>query len=178
MKYALFAAVSTAFVLLAWVLAPLLAGLSMLLRLIAPFLDWFKIHVNTARLPFGLQWFSTVDDDLDGGQHQNHYPRGATGWRLWWQRTRWIYRNPAQGFQAYLLGYSATNHYLAVDRVTANGGRYREWRGLRPRVVYARQVNVRLTDRYYIKMWFGWALKANMNRFTLKFVPFSIGVTK
>ncbi|QIG74994.1 hypothetical protein EVC26_075 [Rhizobium phage RHph_I72] len=164
MKYTIFAIVSTILVIISWLLSPILAGISMAL--------------DTPKLPWGLQWFSTVDDDLDGGQHQNHYPTGATGWSLWWQRTRWICRNPAQGFQTFLLGYSATNYYLVNDEELIGGSRYREWKDVNGHTIFADQRQVRLAGKYYLKQWFGWALKPSINRFTFKFVPISIEVRK
>lgn len=156
-RYILFAIVSTLLVLLAWLLSPLLAGLSVLL------------DRNT------IGWFGTVDDTMDGGQHQHpdRYPAGVTGWRLWWQRTGWICRNPAQGFQAYMLGYAATPFYLVTDEARGTM-RTRLWRSAAGKRVFSYQWNIPIGGGRHIKMWFGWALKASINRFSLKFIPFGV----
>lgn len=151
-RYILFAIISTVFVLLAWLLSPALAALSLL---------------TGPKLPLGLQWFGTVDADLDGGQHQHadKYPSGVTGWRLWWQRTTWICRNPAQGFQTYLLGYDARGYFLVFDE-TKEGARTRVWRRLGYGQIFSYQTG---------GAWFGWAFKPGINRFSLKFIPFGSG---
>ena len=165
--YCLFAIVSTAPVLIAIVLSPLLAAVSVALR--------------RDTLPFGLQWFSTVDDTLDGGQHQHpkSYPPGATGWRLWWQRTCWIARNPAQGFQVYLLGFDASDMMLIANDMTGTPGeapycRYRVWRDPEGRRLWSYQRSISIGGRIYVKLWFGWTVKEEIERFSLKFVPFSL----
>lgn len=166
LRYTLFAIASTALVILAWLFSPILSAIS--------------VAFNLKRLPFGLQYFSTVDDDLDGGQHQNHYPAHSSRWELWWQRTRWIIRNPAQGFQVYWFGYSATGYYLVLARVGSDGvsSPYRVWKNAKGHTLFAYQPRIDITRKYYVKMWYGWAKKENINRFSFKFVPFSIGVNK
>lgn len=77
--------------LLAWILAPFLAAYSVI------------AGINV--LPGIFRYLSTVDDTLDGGQHQAvQYEKGVTGVKLWWQRTRWIMRNPAHGLEAEVFG--------------------------------------------------------------------------
>lgn len=144
--------------------------------ILAPVLAVYSVAANRRRLPGFLQWFSTVDDDLDGGQHQHpdKYPAGATGFRLWWQRTCWIWRNPAQGFQVYAFGYSMSSSYMESQAgglhwqtdifILGNGDR-----------IFSHKRQIPIGGRYYIKMWFGWARKTGIIRYSLKFVPFSIG---
>lgn len=160
--YCAFAVLMGLLILLAWVLSPLLAGLSILFGL--------------KRLPFGLQWFSTVDDTLDGGQrqHPDKYPAGVRGASLWWQRTCWICRNPAQGFGVYAFGYSMSSSYtesevaegdLTIKIFILGDGRR----------IFSYQRNVPLWGKTYLKLWFGWARKTNILRYSLKVVPFSFG---
>lgn len=77
--------------LLAWILSPFLAA--------------YSVIANIDVLPGIFRYLSTVDDTLDGGQHQAvQYEKGVTGIKLWWQRTRWILRNPAHGLEAEVFG--------------------------------------------------------------------------
>lgn len=167
LTYSVFAAASVFFLVAAVVLAPLLAAWSVLAK--------------RKTLPGVLQWFSTVDDDLDGGQHQHPevFPPGATGRRLWWQRTRWIWRNPAQGFQIYLFGYDAI---YAVETVKRQSGTPKQAPFMRlveidawPDVtLFSYTRSIPIGGRRYIKVWFGWTKKVPPNRYSLKFVPFSL----
>lgn len=53
-------------------------------------------------LPRWLSWFGTPDNPIDGDPpfRELHAPfKGAvTGWKRWVNRTVWLYRNPAYGF--------------------------------------------------------------------------------
>src|SRR6478752_8245827 len=99
MRYFVFVCMSLFFTVTAYLLSPFLAGLSM---------------ITGPILPGFLRYWSTVDDDIDGGQHQQpkQYPSGVHGMALWWQRTCWICRNPAQGWQARVLGVPAAGTLL------------------------------------------------------------------
>lgn len=172
--YCVFAVLMGVLILLAWVLSPFLAAVSVV------------FGVN--RLPLGLQWFSTVDDTLDGGQkqHPEKYPQGVGGVSLWWQRMCWICRNPAQGFGVYAFGYSMTSSYMeSDDEITLWGkpGEFKQ-RVLKSEKIYvlgngerifSYQRNVPLFGKYYLKIWFGWARKTIILRYSLKTVPISFG---
>lgn len=174
-RYIAFAIPALLLVLLAFILSPILAGASVLFR--------------RQTLPGWLQWFSTVDDTLDGGQrqHADKYPSGITGARLWWQRICWICRNPAQGFQAYMFGYSVFGTAFErkdIVKGTPGGGapfmRYREYHYYGSshkddRRLFSYQRNIGLPGGYVLKLWFGWALKENIGRLSLKCVPISFG---
>ena len=58
--------------------------------------------------PWFACWLGQWDDDMDGtldpGWRTEHILRPDTGWRKWLNRTRWIWRNPAQYFEYYVLG--------------------------------------------------------------------------
>ena len=51
-------------------------------------------------LPVRLRWFQTFDATLDEGWQGGYFPVSGTptGWKLWWLRTRWLWRNPGYGF--------------------------------------------------------------------------------
>ncbi|KWV42142.1 hypothetical protein AS026_21270 [Rhizobium altiplani] len=92
--YPLLAPIAMLATLLAWVLSPLIAGISM---------------VTGSNQVLWLRWFYTHDASLDGGIEQAHdgYDPNAKGLKLWWQRVCWVCRNPASSFDAYVLGYPA-----------------------------------------------------------------------
>ncbi|WP_245510262.1 DUF7338 family protein [Rhizobium ruizarguesonis] len=51
-------------------------------------------------LPGRWRWFSTLNADLDGYTPQRvaGFDPAAKGFKLWWQRTRWTWRNPYNGW--------------------------------------------------------------------------------
>ncbi|MBY3247429.1 DUF7338 family protein [Rhizobium laguerreae] len=148
LRYVTFFPANLLFVLAAFLLSPLLAAASLLMG---------------PKLPGFLQWFSTLDADLDGGvaQRVKGYRAGLTGWRLWWQRTCWICRNPAHGWQSELLGMPAAgstivsqvlsetpkNQWYVME--TAKGVRFFCWKRDQP-----------LFGGFYLKLWFGWVNKS------------------
>jgi hypothetical protein len=52
------------------------------------------------RLPKWLTWFDTFDADLDRGVTDGFF----TGPPSYWNRVKWLYRNPAYGFSFFVLG--------------------------------------------------------------------------
>ncbi|OOO32834.1 hypothetical protein EFR00_30360 [Rhizobium sophoriradicis] len=147
-RYLLYLPVNLMFVFMAYVFSPALAALSLL---------------SGPRLPGVLQWFSTLDADLDGGiaQSVKSYRSGLSSWRLWWQRTCWICRNPAHGWQSRLLGMPAAGTVIIEQQIseapknqwyvmeTANGVRFFCWKRDQP-----------LFGGFYLKLWFGWVNKS------------------
>lgn len=85
--------------LLTWLLAPLLALLSM----------------RRKNLPWFLCWLGQYDDDLDGsldpGWRSEHILTPDKGWRKWCNRTRWMWRNPAQYFDYWVLGIPVWDNF-------------------------------------------------------------------
>lgn len=159
LRYLAYLPVNLVFVALAYLLSPLLALLSM---------------ATGPVLPGSLQWFSTTDDTLDGGQHQHPdiYPP-ATGFKLWWQRTCWICRNPAHGWQSNLLGFPADGTVVLSDRQkgpsrtvvmqTAKGKKFFSWR---------RDAKL---GPFTLKTWFGWNPRAYDGRnHHYEFQPFGL----
>ena len=59
-------------------------------------------------LPDGLAWFQTFDAPLDAGWLDRYpgYVEPTGVWSQWWERTKWLYRNPAYGFGYWPLGTS------------------------------------------------------------------------
>ncbi len=147
-RYVIYLPVNLLVVLLAYLLSPLLAAISLL---------------TGPRLPGVLQWWSTLDADLDGGVSQGvkGYKAGLSGWQLWWQRVCWICRNPAHGWQSELLGMPAAGATVLEERVadnpkrqwymmkTAAGVRFFCWKRDQP-----------IGGGFYLKLWFGWVNKA------------------
>ncbi|NEJ10476.1 hypothetical protein GR238_34515 [Rhizobium leguminosarum] len=148
MRYLTYLPANLTFVLLAYLLSPALAAISLL---------------TGPKLPGVLQWFSTLDADLDGGiaQGVKGYEAGLSGRRLWWQRTCWICRNPAHGWQSELLGMPASGVVIIEQQIgdqpkrqwylmkTADGVRFFCWKRDQP-----------LIGGFYLKLWFGWVNKA------------------
>ncbi|MBY3223734.1 hypothetical protein HFO04_01565 [Rhizobium laguerreae] len=148
LRYIAYFPANLAFVLLAFLLSPLLAALSLL---------------TGPRLPGILQWFSTLDADLDGGisQRVKGYKPALTGWALWWQRTCWICRNPAHGWQSELLGMPSAGSII-VRQVISDTPK-NQWyvmetaRGVR---FFCFKRDQPLFGGYYLKVWLGWVNKA------------------
>nr|WP_259663976.1 hypothetical protein [Rhizobium bangladeshense] len=134
-------------VFLSYILSPALAALSLLTGPV---------------LPGILRLFSTLDANLDGGIRQGvkGYCADLTGWRLWWQRTCWICRNPAHGWQSRLLGMPAAGTIIVEQPIsqtpknqwyvmeTANGVRFFCFKRDQP-----------LIGSFYLKIWLGWVNK-------------------
>jgi hypothetical protein len=130
------------FVLTSYVLSPLLAALS---------------FITGPKLPGFLQWFSTTDTDLDGGIAQNvaAYKAGSKGWRLWWQRTCWICRNPAHGWQAEILGMS-TAGLMTIEQAHDGKNHWFLFRNAKGQQFFCVKRDVPLAGSFYIKLYLGW----------------------
>ncbi|MBY3260372.1 hypothetical protein HFO15_01655 [Rhizobium laguerreae] len=146
-RYLLYFPANLAFVLLSYLLSPALAALSLL---------------TGPRLPGALQWFSTLDADLDGGisQRVKGYTAGLTGWDLWWQRTCWICRNPAHGWQSELLGMPAYGTIIAQQWISEDPKQQfylmQTARGIR---FFCFKRDQPLFGGFYLKIWLGWVNK-------------------
>ncbi len=150
--YPILALFSWAATLTAWLLAPLIAAISM------------ATGNNEVRF---LNWFYTHDASLDGGieQGKDGYDPAATGWKLWWQRVSWIARNPAYRFNAYVLGYSAEASALIFE----SGEPY-------PPVKHWTVIELKGGRRVFGYRnggkWFGWKHTPIAGRYQLKSKPF------
>ncbi|MGR8923872.1 DUF7338 family protein [Rhizobium leguminosarum] len=147
LRYLALLPINLTFVFLAFLLSPLLGAISLLAG---------------PRLPGILQWFSTLDADLDGGisQRVKGYKAGLAGWGLWWQRTCWICRNPAHGWQSELLGMPAAGSII-VRQVISESPK-NQWyvmetaKGVR---LFCFKRDQPLFGGFYLKLWFGWVIK-------------------
>ncbi|QIG77544.1 hypothetical protein EVB61_227 [Rhizobium phage RHph_TM21B] len=140
-RYALYLPINLLLVLSAYVFSPILAALSL---------------VTGPTLPGVLQWFSTTDDDLDGGIHQNvsGYKSGLKGFSLWWQRTCWICRNPAHGWQSNLLGMSVDG-FEFIEKIDISTPKWYLMKNNK-HTFFMWKKDQRLFSKYYLKLWFGW----------------------
>ena len=147
-RYVLFAVVSMAVNLLAYMLSPFLAAYSV----------WKDIDV----LPYPWSLFHTHDNTLDGGQKQG-YRIGVRGLSLWWQRVCWICRNPGYGFDAYILGFAHAGYRVLSEKgdqasfgVDNRGFYSNVMQAANGKKYFSYRRNVPLWGRRYIKVWFGW----------------------
>ncbi|WP_020049020.1 DUF7338 family protein [Rhizobium leguminosarum] len=117
--YIVYLPVNVALVLLAYALSPFLAA-------------WSMNHGPV--LPGRWRWFSTLNADLDGYIPQKvvGFDPAAKGLKLWWQRTRWTWRNPCSGRQSELLGVEDIAAAFTVKR------------------------DLPLPFGFYFKLWLGW----------------------
>lgn len=73
-----------------------------------PLVCFLVLFQKDAWLPSWCWWFQTWDCDLDGdaGWKAYHvpFPNATGGFKLYWNRVRWLWRNPVYGFERKLLG--------------------------------------------------------------------------
>ena len=55
-------------------------------------------------LPKWLWWFQTPYDSLDKDYRNKRFPGPQVGWKRWYSRTAWLYRNSMYGFCIDVLG--------------------------------------------------------------------------
>ena len=84
--------------------------LLVLVDLTVSFLNFFRAPVvvlaadDSGYLPAWLSWFQTPDDSLDHDYGDKRFPGLQTGWRRWYSRVAWLYRNSMYGFAINVLG--------------------------------------------------------------------------
>lgn len=111
------------------------------------------------KLPKYLQWFSTLNNTLDGGWDEliSGYrdPASLRWWQLWWQRICWICRNPAQGWQSQtFLGMDGKQLVFIQKDETSNPKWYlMESKGVR---FFMWKKDQHLFGDWYLKLYFGW----------------------
>src|SRR5574341_250103 len=66
-----------------------------------------------------LTWFQTFDNSLDAGVDSGFFKRSSN---VWWNRTRWLYRNSTDGFAYYVLGIPFIPSDWAVQRYEGEAG--------------------------------------------------------
>lgn len=83
-----------------WVIAPILVNWwAPLFAVQTSFSDRGVVKVGY-KLPWWLTWFDTFDADLDQGVRDG----SINGQSAYWNRVRWLYRNPGYGFSYWPLG--------------------------------------------------------------------------
>lgn len=101
-KYLLFAMISVAADVLAFILAPIAV-----------------LFVRDGKLPKLWRWITTHDAPIDSGHIDGYWEAPKTKIGLYWSRVKWIWRNPAYQV-GHWLGYSQegvtiTKHYDNVE---------------------------------------------------------------
>ena len=102
--YPLLAVASVLFAALTMVLAPVLA----------------LTADAGGNLPGALRLFQTFDATLDAGWRDGYFGTwkadgtAPAGWRLWWLRARWLWRNPGYTFDYQVLGCAFDSTQWAV----------------------------------------------------------------
>lgn len=163
LRYVLSLSIAIAFVALSYILSPALAA-------------WSVIS-NKKRLPGAWQWFSTIDDDLDGGQHQAGYPTNVSGVALWWQRVCWICRNPAYGWHSIFLGFEDKGSRILWENsptfIDLPGNvQYGLIEDAWGRKFFYYRRNFHFTKTKYIALWIGWNRNARVGWHQIEFQPF------
>lgn len=150
--YPLLVPISWLMTLLSYAMSPIIAGISM--------------ATGSNQVPW-LGWLYTHDASLDGGieQSKDGYDPAAKGFKLWWQRVCWVCRNPAYGFVAGPLGFSAEASALIFE----SGEPY-------PPVKHWTVIELKGGRRIFGYRnggkWFGWKHTAIAGRYQLKSKPF------
>lgn len=85
------------------------------------------VEYTGMKLPWIFRWLDTFDADLDQGVRDGT----IKGNSVYWNRVKWLYRNPTYGFSYYFLGitFDSTQwtqlEYTEGDPVTGFGFTYR-----------------------------------------------------
>jgi len=91
--YPFMALLSVFFTLLTWILAPILAVLVK----------------SDGNLPKYLYWFQTFDNPVTAGENEPfNWLMSPYSYTPYWAKVMWLWRNPAYGFDMFLLGASFT----------------------------------------------------------------------
>ncbi|QIG73089.1 hypothetical protein EVB99_098 [Rhizobium phage RHph_N3_19] len=85
-------------------------------------------------LPMPWKLFSTLNGTLDGGidQRVKGFDADAKGFKLWYQRCKWTWRNPCNGFQSEIFGLKDYKDGFTIKR------------------------DIPLFGKYNLKLWIGW----------------------
>jgi hypothetical protein len=151
---------------------PFAALMSWLMKLVAWFMSPVIATVSmiTGKNEVGgwLAYLYTHDASLDGGVEAGlpGYEASATGFRLWWQRVRWVCRNPAYRFNAYVLGFAAEGSVLIFE-AGDQWPNFRYWTVMRSAGGWHFFGYRGKNDR-----WFGWNYMAYAGRHQIKSKPF------
>ena len=114
-------------------------------------LGLLSVLIGKPELPGFLKWFYTHDDDMDGGQNQLDWPK-KKGLGLAIQRARWMWRNPAYGFRATVLGFPSAGSKTEIHKQVGNPGED----GFIQKVTITSAKGKKYFGRRSNKTWFGW----------------------
>lgn len=152
------------------VMAPISLAMNILVMILSPALALIPAVFKLENLPGPLWYLQTHDHWVygDGWPKPDVPPTFAQRWKIamWW-----LARNPAYGFDAYLLGFPADGVSVTQvgllksagiwdDIVDAKGRRYFGCR---------RDFYYRTGGDRYCKIWLGWSWKPQAGRHMLKF---------
>lgn len=130
---------------------------------------WFWAGYSVAAgvdvLPGVLRYLHTIDDTLDGGQHQLGWEK-AKGFKLWMQRTYWMIRNPASGLIMLTSFLPASKTKLVFDKGHNLDGtkwddgifkyRYTVLETDEGKQYFGFRSDIPLIGKFWLKVWFGW----------------------
>jgi hypothetical protein len=154
--------------------------MTLITYVVSPWLSLWSVVANISELPKPFNYFYTQNDSLDGGQHQLGYEKGVKGLKLWWQRTRWICRNPAYRFGAEILGFLDEGYKVVwegnkTDFLNDNGDVVTIMEAANGKRYFSYRAHFALGSKHYIKIWLGWNTSAYGGVWhQLKSLPFSV----
>lgn len=108
-------------------------------------------------LPNWLAWFQTFDAPLDAGVRDGYAGFDPNGSR-WWNRTKWLWRNPAYGFCYWPLGIPYAPADWVIDILMHDGATLTEFKAHTADGKYFCHTNSSGLKLGY-KLW--WALDSN-----------------
>lgn len=165
--------------LLAALFAPLSFAFNLMVLFTAPTLAFIAALFRLTELPWPLSWAHTHDDDIYGSRTTKE-PVPATFGGRFKRAVWWLWRNPGYGFDAYVLGYPASE--LVDMEITGSGmfgGGELAWmrhdmvfKGGRRRFSF--KADIPLIAGRYLKFWIGWHYtpQAGRHMYKLDINPF------
>lgn len=169
-------------IILAILFAPLSLIFNLFVIITSPVWALIAAAFNLRTLPGPLMLVHTHDDDIYGSKTTGD-PVPSSFAKRFKRAVWWLIRNPGYGFDAYVLGYPASD-VLWIDRAakTNNG----KWKGVElayaidflhlkgARTRFGLRANVPLIGKKYIKIWIGWHAtdQAGRHMFKFDFNPF------
>ncbi|AKE44767.1 hypothetical protein AU106_gp136 [Sinorhizobium phage phiM9] len=156
--------------------------MTILTYIISPFLSAWSVIADINVLPYPFNLFHTHDNTLDGGQKALKWPVPESKIGLWWQRIRWMWRNSAYGYKAFVIGFKTEDHKVIFSKSVGNrqfdkGGSVlyivvmEDAKGER---YWSYRRDYELFGKYFSKQWLGWTYTARDGiHHQLKCLPFS-----
>jgi hypothetical protein len=104
--------------------------------LLTPLLPLFAVRGQTyyasqpvIRLPMWLAWFDTFDDSIDSGHINGFWETPNSTLGFYWSRVKWLWRNPAYGFDFWLLGAWLDEPIVTARTTSPTGWHQRDTSG-------------------------------------------------